>query len=391
MTRFRTGVLTLATTAMLVAASPAGPATGPQWRPLPLPYRAGADLEVLGFAAGRVWIETGDKGFTLLSATVTGGKLGGFVKTTVAGVSPWLLDNRLVYIPAATTATGASMIAPLLPDGHVGPATPLPGDPEAGALRVIDPNGSAGGSAHDRAMTALTVQGRVVWALEGGITKSVNGGSANLVLCCTAAGDPVDLTSLLVSRQQGVFPGSLALGLDAKNRLWLAWTDSKHNVSVDPALTGHLVQLDPATLNGVSSNLTAPVFASSHLACAEICRLVFANELGVAAWRGTGVPGVILRGKAYLLGADVRNGRLELATQAGTTRKQRLVVRRGAPSGSGLKIASSLDIPTGLGNPNDLYHALALPAAAGTPKGFVAVQPYVDFRDRTRLYAAVLP
>jgi hypothetical protein len=283
------------------------------------------------------------------------------------------------------------MIAPLLPNGRVGPATTLPGDPEAAALKVIDPTGSAGGSAHDRAMTGLAVQGRVVWVLEGGSTKSVDGGPARLVLCCTAAGDPVDLTSLLVSRQQGVFPGSLALGLDTKNRLWLAWTDSKHNVSVDPALTGHLVQLDPATLNGVSSNLTAPVYAPSHLACAEICRLVFANELGIAAWRGTGVPGLVLRGKASLVGADVRNGRLELATQSGTTRKQRLVLRRGAPSGSGLKIAASLDVPTGLGSPNDLYHALALPAAAGTPRGFVAVQPYADFRDRTRVYAAVLP
>lgn len=390
-TRFRTGVLALAAAALLVLAAPAGPATGPQWRTIPLTYRPGSDFRVLGFASGRVWIATENDGLTVLSATVSSGRLSGFVTTKVAGDTPWLLGNQLVYIPRAPTTDGESRIAPLLASGRVGAGSPLPGDPETAALKVIDPTGSAGASAHDRAMTALTVHGQALWVLEGGITKSVNGGLASLVLCCTAGGDPVDLTSLLTSRQQGVFPFSLALGLDTKNRLWLAWTDSKHNVSTDPALTGHLVQLDPSTLNGVTANTTSPVYAPSYLACAETCRLVATNPLGAIVWRGTGEPATVLRGHTLVLAADVRNGRFELATEAVTNTTQRLVLRKGAPSGTGLKITSSLDIPKGLGNPNDLYHAYSEPAAAGTPRGVVAIQPYVDFRDRTRVYAAVLP
>ncbi len=377
MTRFRTGVLALAVLAPLVLAAPAGPATGTRWQAIPLTYRPGSDFRVLGFASGRVWIETGGERFTLLSATIAGGRVGGFVRTTIAGVNPWLLGNQVVYQPG-TSGSEPSVLAPLLANGHVGAASPLPGDPETAALKVI-PGGSA------RAEAALTVHGHTIWALEGGVTKSVDGGLASLVLCCTASGDPADLTALLTSRQQGIFPFSLALGLDAQSRLWLAWADSKHNISVDPNLTAHLVQLDPTALTGVTANTVSPVNAPTFVVCAETCRIVFGSTVGTFAWRGVGTAALILPKLGSVLAADVRAGRLELLTQD----QQQLVLRRGAPTGTGLRVVASVAISKGLGSPNDTYHPFSQPAALGTPFGVVAIQPFVDFRDRSRVYATV--
>ena len=310
-----TRLLTLAAAVTLLLAAPAAPATAPQWRPIPL---TGSAPRVLGFAAGRVWIASGS---TVLSATVSGGRLGGFVATTIAGASPWLFGDALV---------SGSTMTPLLANGQLGAAAPLPAPAQA----------------------AVTAGGRTIWVAAGAAP-------ASLTVCCTQAGDPVALTPLLAGRPAR--PGSPALGLDTENRLWVAWTDAGQ--------TGHLVQLDPATLNGVTANTVSPVRGPAYLGCAATCRLFYESSVGVFAWRGIGGAALILATPGSLLAAGVRDGHLELATRE----RQRLVFRRGAPTGTGLRVVASIGGVT------------ARAAAAGTPRGLVAVQA-----DGHRVEAAVL-
>jgi hypothetical protein len=218
-------------------------------------------------------------GFRIVSAKVVSGRLGSFVTTPVANPArdPWLNGNALIW---GLGFGQASMTAPLLANGHLGPATPLPGDPEGVVAQAIGPTGTA------VVLAAVNVGSRRVWAVNGGPDgKSL----ASLMVCCSAAGTPTNLTSMLLSRQAGIFPYTTALGRDGHGRLWIAWGDTKRNYSIYPQLTAHLVQLDPTTLAVIHSSTYASVLPPTSLLCSDACRLVSGGG-GASVWGGSGSP-----------------------------------------------------------------------------------------------------
>jgi hypothetical protein len=332
-----------------------------------------------------VWVDFDDNGgFRIASAKVVSGRLSAFVTTPFPNPAhdPWLNGNSLVW---GLGFREASMTAPLLASGHLGPATPLPGDPEGVVAQAIGPTGTA------IVLAGVDVGSRTVWAVNGG----PNGKSlASLMVCCSSAGAPIDLTSMLLSRQVGIFPYTTALGRDTHGRLWIAWGDAKRNYSIYPQLTAHLVQLDPATLAVIHSSTYASVLAPTDLICSDACRLV-SDGGGASVWSGSGRP-VRAAASGQLLAAG-GTSKLSLVTLDEKIKNQpdeggfRVTLHRGAVTGAGERVVSTVDRPKAYPfGSSDLFYALVQPAVAVTPVGAVVVQSYGDHLNKTRVYSTVL-
>jgi hypothetical protein len=358
------------------------------WQRIPFPpgWAGTHALKVLGWESGRVWVDFDDQGgFRIVSAKVVSGRLGSFVTTPVANPArdPWLNGNALIW---GLGSGQASMTAPLLANGHLGPATPLPGDPEGVVAQAIGPTGTA------VVLAAVNVGSRRVWAVNGGPDgKSL----ASLMVCCSAAGTPTNLTSMLLSRQAGIFPYTTALGRDGHGRLWIAWGDTKRNYSIYPQLTAHLVQLDPTTLAVIHSSTYASVLPPTPLLCSDACRLVSGGG-GASVWGGSGSP-VRAAASGQLLAAG-GTSKLSLVTLDEKIKGQpdeggfRVVLHRGPATGAGERVVTAVDRPKAYTvGASDSVYPLVPPAVGVTPLGAVVVlQQYGDYRNRTRVYSIVL-
>ena len=375
---------TLATvTAAAVAAAGGATAAAPQWQVLPVKHAAAAGqwFRALGWASGRVWFVVGtevpDKSSgcancvklagQIWSARIQAGRLTSFVSSTVsddvAGQS--FMNGASLVLPERPT-TAAS----LLVNGRLGAWAPIPNDPEQVASQL--PGGRGAGTVQ----AVATVGGRTVWAIAGGTTLSA---------CCTEAGEATDLGSLLTNRLK-LNAGSVRLGVDAHQRLWLAWTERQQG----PFVTLHLAQLDAGTLTSRSPRSYGPAWQSSGggsqgdddftLACADTCRLVFADPTGILSWGGDGPPTRLLaqdkQRSIHVLAAASRGQGLALASFKGSTDYGwRLSLARGDSRGRRLQTVTSTDVPKATPHPNESYNAYEL-RAIFAPSGVVTLAAY---------------
>jgi len=379
----------------------------------------------LGWAAGRVWFVTEGTGaqddFTLYSARVDSGGLTSIVPTP-QGHNEWLpnsfvLGASLVNCCAQRETTGASSIGPMLSNGKLGGWGPLPGDPEKTVENAgFTPSGQA--EVHWLTAAAASVGGREVWAL-GGMTCpnsgphqcTINGGGFSwFAVCCTSSGQPTNLTSLLTS-QTRAGATDVSMGVDAQHRLWLAWLDG---ATSRPGVALKLVQLDPATLQPVSTHVLDHTLiydssgsgtsgsASFALACTDTCRLVYQGLFGASAWDGKSTttlwPNDFRKDMGgHLLGAGPGAGGLDVANWSDKVANapdsgQRLILEHGDASGRSLHAVGSIDIPQTL--PNGATHVFfpqGPPETIFTPTGVVALAFYgSDTGSAAHILAAVI-
>jgi hypothetical protein len=365
----------------------------------------------LGAAAGRVWFvtESPSGAVAIWSAHVGAGGLTSPVSTSM-GTNEWIPDSFLLgtsIVNCCVTATGSS-IAPLLPSGKVGAwQQPLPGNPEQTTHDGIPvPTGTGKWLTH----AAATVSGRTIWEVTGSTCTAahpcgINGGGLSLLaLCCTAAGQPVNLTSMLTNQTKAGATDSV-MGTDTHGRLWFAWLDG---ASSKPGISFKLLQVDPQTLKPLATKVVDHVLLASYtggasfdLACADSCRLVYQGLLGAFSWDG-GAPtrlwannlrkdqgGHLLAAAAIGGGLDVANysDRVSNAPDSG----QQIAVERGTSRGTSLHKVSSATIPLSFpGPPTRPFELQGVPTAMFAPSGLVVLGLYMSTSGATRLVDTVL-
>jgi hypothetical protein len=379
----------------------------------------------IGWAAGRVWFVVEGAGahddFTLYSARVGSGGLTSVVPTP-QGSNEWLPDSlvvgaSLVNCCAQRETTGESSIGPMLPNGKLGSWGPLPGDPE----KTVEAAGftpAGQGDVHWITLAAGTAGGRQVWALGGKTCPgsgahqcTINGGGFSwFAVCCGASGQATNLTSLL-SSQTRAGATDVTMGVDEQHRLWLAWLDG---ASSRPGVALKLAQLDPATLQPVSTHVLDHTLlydsagagptgsASFALACTDSCRLVYQGLFGASSWDGKTTTTLWTNDfrkdtGGHLLGAGPRAGGLDVADWANKVANspdsgQLLTLEHGDGSGRGLHPVGSIAIPQSLPNgPTHVFFSQGVPETIFTPAGVVALAFYQsDTGSAGRILAAVI-
>jgi hypothetical protein len=408
--------LAFAVTTGVSAAARGSASEGPGWHALSV-GKAQA-VYPLGSASGRVWfVVEGFQGtYTAWSARVAGSRLTSLVSTP-EGKNEWLpssfiLGSSLVNCCAAAQggSSTSSSVAPLLANGKVGAWSPLAGDPEGTARAALTPP-DQGSSGRWLAQSAVTTGGRTIWSIIGHTCPpagqphqcTLNGGGWSwFAVCCTASGQPVDLTSQLTNRF-GASATDSALGRDSHGRVWLAWLD---RATSKPGIAFKLVQLDPATLQPLSvaklDHLLLNDVGGSRsfsFACADRCRLVYQSLTGAFIWGGTGKPVRLWKdnfrtGKGgWLFGAALRKGGLDVANYANTVRGQRLTLKHGNALGRRLRSRRSVNIPPQLPDGRTHYFLpMGSPVVSFTSTGAVVLNLYESDRRvaASRLLAAVL-
>jgi hypothetical protein len=420
--RHHPGLLALAGIAALALSGGGSATTSGGWQTLLVTKAQG--VFPIGWAAGRTWfvVEGVQGDVTLYSARVGTGGLTSVVPTP-QGQNEWLSDSfvvgaSLVNCCVQRQSTGGSSLGALLANGRLAGWGPLPGDPE----KIVQ---DAGFTPADQtqarwiAVAAATVGGREVWAMGGKTCPgsgshqcTINGGGFSwLAVCCTAAGEATNLTSLLTS-QTRAGATDVSMGVDAAHRLWLAWLDG---ATSHPGVAFKLVQLDPATLKPVSTQVLDHTLlydsagagpagsASFAFACSDTCRLVYQGLFGASSWDGKSPPTSLWKNDfrrdtgGHLLGAGSRGGGLDVANFANKVANApdngyRLTLEHGDASGRSLHALGSIDLQPTL--PNGPTHVLGLqgvPETIFTPEGVVALAFYEsDNGSPAHLLGAVL-
>jgi hypothetical protein len=364
----------------------------PQWQVLPLKTQPSEFLRMLGWASGRVWfaistdVTNPSTGFAkpggqVWSARIQAGRLTSLVRSPVSYdvvAQSWLNGSSLVAPGKAST------VAPLLASGRVGAWTPIPGNPEQLARQLP--------GSHDIGIvqSAASVGGRTVWAIGSGST---------LDACCTESGAATDLTSFTNRLKFNLY--SVRLGVDAHQRLWLAWTEKLR----EPLVMLHLAQLDPATLQPRISKSFGPAWHSAGggsqddddftMVCTDACRLVFGSAAGFFSWGGDGPPTKFLAGNRQqnlaLLAAGSRGQALAVASSKGSPdHGWQLSLSRGDSRGRHLQTVGSSQVPQNNPHPNETYNAAAL-RSVFTPSAVVALAEYpLSGRDVQPVRSAVI-
>ena len=399
----------LAVAAAISAASPQAMSTRPTaWHKLLTAQVQGTFP--LGFAAGRVWFATEGPGddVAVWSARVGAGALTSPVSTSM-GANQWIPNSFIVgssLVNCCVTAGGSS-IAPLLPSGKVGTWQPVSGNPEQTTHDGIPiPTGTGKWIVHAAAIAG----GRTIWEVTGSSCTqahpcTINGGGISLLaLCCTAAGQPVNLTSLLTNEAKAGATDSV-MGTDAHGRLWFAWLDG---ASSKPGIAFKLLQLDPQTLKPLATKVIDHVLLFNYtggrsfdLACADACRLVYQGLLGAFSWDG-GAPTQIWASNVrkdqggHLLGAAVIGGGLDVANYSDRVSNspdagQQIAVERGTSRGTSLRKVSSTTVPQSVpGPPTRPFQLQSVPTAMFTPSGLVVLGVYASTSGAVRVLDTVL-
>jgi len=377
--RIGLGTTLVALTAAAVMAAGGGAAAAqPQWQVLPLKTESSEFLRMLGWASGRVWFavstavtdpSTGfaKPGGQVWSARIQAGRLTSVVHSPVSYdvvAQSWLNGSSLVEPGKASTT------APLLTNGRVGAWTSIPGDPEQLARALPHSQGLG------VVQSAVTVDGRTVWAI---------GSGSSLAGCCTESGEATDLTTSIGNRLKFNLY-SVRLGVDAHQRLWLAWTENQRQ----PLVMLHLVQLDPAALSPRSSKIYGPVWHSAGggsqddddftMLCGDTCRLVFGSAAGTFSWAGDGPPTKILAANRQenliLLAAGSRRPALAVASSTGSSdHGWQVSLGKGDSRGRSLHVVGSTKVPESNPHPNETWNAEAL-RAVFTPSAVVVFAEY---------------
>jgi hypothetical protein len=376
----------------------------------------------LGRASGRVWFvsESVQGAYTVWSARVASGRLTSLVSTPEGKndflPSSFILGSSLVNCCTTQVAVSSS-VAPLLASGKVGPWSPLAGNPEKTAQDALTPPDQIVDGRWE-ARDAITIGARTVWAITGHNCPAsssaphqctINGGGfAWFAVCCTAGGQPSNLSSLLTARFKGGAT-DVSIGEDTHGRLWLAWLD---RATSRPGVAFKLVQLDPATLQPLSVkkldhallyNIGAP--ASFAFVCADQCRLAYQAVTGAFSWGGTGAPTRLWKDNirkgtgGWLLGAGLRAGGLDAANYGNKVPNvpdngQRLTLKHGSAAGRHLRARRSIGIPQNLpAGGTHYFFPMGVPLLTFTPTCVVVFALYEDQRPsgvNSRLLAAVL-
>jgi hypothetical protein len=293
-------VLCVAVSATALSAAPA--AKPPPVQTIPgVRADLGYGVPALGWASGRFWSALNTEGnvMPVTSATIGSGRLRGFT-TSRFDISPYvrlIVGSKLVYSLPGNDASRLQS-RELLPSGGLGPPSPVPLD-----LKTIAPDHAISPQA------AVTVGGRVVWALPGW-TRALHP-RAVFWVCCAADGSARELTG---SIDRTTPPRPVRLGLDRRGRLWLAWHDR---------CCVKVVELDPSTL---VPRAARPIVAPGRgverfeLVCTVVCRLVIEHFGGIHSWapgeRSATRIAKTMHGPGYgprLLAAADRSGRLVVA------------------------------------------------------------------------------
>jgi hypothetical protein len=391
-------LVALALAAGVSAAARDSTSASVKWQTLSVGKTAG--VFPLGRASGRVWFVTeGLQGsYTLWSARAVGGRLTSLVSTS-EGKDEWLPSSFIIgssLVDCCRVATSSSA-APLLANGKAGAWAPIPGNPEKLTETTLTPAGQ-GNDSRWLARAAITVAGRTVYAIQGHTCPpdgqphqcTINGGGISwFALCCTAAGQPRDLSSLLTNQYRGTGTDP-AFGLDVHGRLWLAWLDG---ASSKPGIAFKLVQLDPSNLNPLSVQKIDHVLlddmgqpSSFDLACADRCRLFYQGLRGAYSWGGTGKPARLWATNfrtgtgGFMLGAALRAGGLDVAhyrIPSAQSQAQRLTLQHGNALGRNLRARRTAAVPPTLPNgPTHYFFPLGTPTVLFSPTGLVALQLY---------------
>ncbi|HXY16970.1 MAG TPA: hypothetical protein VEH79_02230 [Gaiellaceae bacterium] len=381
--KHRSGLLALAAAATLLAAAhgaaSASSTAKPRWKPIPVKVNGIAGFfREFGWASGRIWF--GVEGSVpqptgtcttcaiqvgiVWSAKIVNGALTSFVSSRVT-------DDQL----GQSSFVGSSLVelddaAPLLASGKVGAWAPIAGTPAQTTHDQLFPNGPG-----LQASGSVTVGGRTIWAVAG---------TGMLAACCTAAGQPVDLSSITSSRLK-LNQTSVRLGLDSKGRVWLAWSELLQG----PFVTVHLAELDPATLTARSSKSYGPVANGAGggsqveddftMACGDSCRLLFGTLAGIQSWGGDGPPTKLvggIRSGFVFLAAGYVGHKLALVTAKGSSDYGwHLSLGEGGPTGAGFHGVVLTDVAQANPHPNESWNAYAM-RAIQTPTGFVVLAGY---------------
>jgi hypothetical protein len=314
------------------------------------------------------------------SARVQNGTLTSFVSThstdEQVGQSA-LVGSSLVDGDAA---------APLLPNGKVGPAAPIPGNPAQTTHDQL--SAPFGLSVRD----GVAIGSRTIWAVDG---------TGLLAACCTDSGQASDLSSILVNGKEFDQFG-VKMGVDAHGRLWLAWSE----YAKQPLVTLHIAQLDPTTLKALSSKTySGPAVHGAGggsqlgedftLACADSCRLVFGmfRRPGIFSWGGDAAPTKVAPAAAntFLLAAGSAGHKLAFAFAKGSPDYGwQLSTSEAAATGGGFHVVATTAVPQSKPHPNEIWNAAELRALL-TPSGFVLLAGYpISGRTLQPLQATVL-
>jgi hypothetical protein len=368
----------------------------------------------IGYASGRVWfvLEDARGNDSVVSARVAGSGLSSVVSTSI-GQAPWLAGSFIVGSNLVTPQK-STVQAALLASGKVGPAAPLPGDPEGTARTAFLPSNSLPAAWH--AAGGAVVGGRTIWAINGQSCPnsgqphqctSNGGGLSSLALCCTAAGEASDLTNLLANRTKAGATG-LAMGLDSHRRVWVAWLDGPRAHSPLAPVSLKIAQVDPVTLKALSAKTLATTvfsFGSSEagtvdLACTDSCRVVYENATGVYSWGGDGPATRIWANDrrtdkgAHLVAAGGGTS-LRVASYADKVANvpddgQRLELSRGDARGRNTRLLASVDIPRSLpAGGTHFFYPLSVPLSIVTPTSVVSLELYNNGAS-SRLLGSVL-
>jgi hypothetical protein len=375
----------LAAVATLVAVPRAGGglAAKPRWQNFPIKARHLWGPYIKPFwANGRFWFLVhylGGRETTVVSAARSGGKLTAFRTSSLPGgtidypdlVSSSNVGSSIIYNPLDQNwGRLPAQMAPLLSNGRVGEAQPLPGDPQGTIQRQLPT------WRQSNIWSGVRVGGRFVWFLASG----QNG----IAVCCSTAGKAVELTSMMRNRRWGAW--DLKLALDGRGRLWAFWVDHKNNSGKGTGANVHVVQLDPTSLAPSLSRVLASttrrfvgktwVDGSYLLACSASCRVVLFPRTGTYTWApGERAPTKISGTGKAVLSAAYRGGRLVLSYEV--TNKggvQRIFAASGDALGRGLGHGSSIAPPQQLRSGS--VQTLTPPSAASTPAGAVVLQTY---------------
>jgi hypothetical protein len=295
----------------------------------------GQDMFGPAWAANRVWIipQAGDGG-TLASARVSGRTLGSFAARRlspgeVSGIGgtgnndPFVDERLVVRTGDGSRPEDGWALAPLLPDGQLGPSAVVTDDLFARAKEAVPKLNVVG------AQSVVRLGDRLVWSLGAGEVNGIGGGKAYQLVCCNTSGAAVDLTAPTGGQRAALL--FVQIAVDAHGRIWLAWLDHRnypHAVRGVP----RILELDPSSLVPRSKPLAAPGLIADgiKLACADSCRVVAQTEFGdIVSWapaersttpvasgwrpaslRKLGKKGVV---PVTLLAAAYRSGRLVVA------------------------------------------------------------------------------
>lgn len=371
----------------------------PSWQHLPaLDHGHGAGLTAAAWSAGRLWFVVGSRRQLLVSsARVASGALTSHQTTRAQAPLSWypLVVGAEVAYSASRSALG---VAPLLPNGRLGPtATPSPDPLESNVGYPV---------------AAARIGERIVWVLMGGrpVGEGLNF-RPTLQVCCDETGVPRNLSDLATLRMQSP-PRAHSLGLDAKGRMWLAWVDGRRGRA-----EVRMVELDPSTLAPRTRRaLIAPIqrVAYPHtrtqalpLVCAATCRVVVSSShdlptgggvTRIATWAPGERAATIVdlpraaagdHDDALLVAAAVRGGKLAIAYRQDVSepRARLLRVVIGDAQGRSTKLVGSVSLPEkSRGQPIWLFSA-----GAFSPTGFVFGQSYSNYGRRGHVLATVIP